>query len=406
MEYNTNSLPNGIRIAHLPYASDVAYCGFAINCGSSDEDTNQYGTVHFIEHMLFKGTKTRKTWQILNSLENVGGEINAYTTKEETFVYAAVPKQYFRRAAELMTDILFNSTFPENELKKEREVIVDEINSYKDAPYDSIYDDFEDQVFESHPLGHNILGTKKSLKKIQQQDLSAFMQQKYYTNQTVFFAMGDFTFKNVFTLATKLLTDVPSNEGNPVRTMHSLYAPNEKTVAVKNHQAHYMMGNLAYSLHHDDRLAFYLLNNLLGGSAMNSRLNMSLRERHGIAYNIESNYTAYTETGLWSIYFGTDERNLEKSKNLINKELRLFRDKALTSSQLVKAKKQLIGQLCIGHENKESHFLNFGKSILHFNEFESMADTVARINAVDASKILEISNTVFDPAQQSSLLLK
>ncbi len=406
MDYNSHTFDNGIRIAHLPYKSDVAYCGLVVNCGSADEEPENYGIVHFIEHMLFKGTQNRKNWQILNRLDNVGGELNAYTTKEETFVYATFPKQYFSRATELLTDIVFNSTFPESEVTKEREVIVDEINSYKDSPYESIYDDFEDLLFADHPLGHNILGTKKSLKKIKQKQLVQFINEHYYTNQIVFFVMGDFSFNAVLKKSAEYLEGIGEHLGQPKRIPHTNYKPQQKQAGYKNHQTHCMLGNLGYDLHHNDRLALYMLNNLIGGPAMNSRLNMSLREKHGIAYNIESSYTAYSDTGIWSIYFGTDERNLEKSLRIINKELRALRENALSATQLEKVKKQLIGQLCISHENKENHFLNFGKSILHFNSFESMPETIERIQAITSEQFQAIAIDILNPEKFSSLVIK
>ncbi|MFB6317408.1 M16 family metallopeptidase [Saccharicrinis sp. FJH54] len=404
-EYHLETLQNGIRVAHLPYQSNVAYCGIVINCGSSSETEHEQGIVHFIEHMLFKGTAKRKNYQILNRLENIGGEINAYTTKEETFIYAAFPKAFLARATELMADITFNSTFPENEIYKEKDVVLDEINSYKDSPYESIHDDFEDLIFKDHPLGHNILGTEETLEKFNSDDLSRFIRKNYHSNQIVYFVMGDYSFNRVLTTARKYLEIFPENYGEPQRNGHFTYKPTYKTLSQETYQVHYITGNVAPGIHDDNRHSVYLLNNILGGPGLNSRLNLNLREKNGIAYNIESNYTPFTSNGLITIYFGSDKRNLKKSERIIQLELKKLRETPLSVNQLNIAKRQLIGQLAIGTENRENHFLTFGKSILHYNRFDSYQELIERIQSITALQLQETANFVFNKDQLSSLII-
>lgn len=404
-EYHLDTLYNGIRVAHLPYKSNVAYCGIVVNCGSSNENQQEQGIVHFIEHMLFKGTRKRKNYQILNRLENIGGEINAYTTKEETFIYAAFPKEFLARATELMADITFNSTFPKNEISKEKDVVLDEINSYKDSPYESIHDDFEDLVFKGHPLGHNILGTEETLETFKSADLSHFIKTNYHTNQIVYFVMGDYSFNRILSTARKYLDIYPENNGQPLRNGHYTYNPVHESVNQETYQVHYITGNIAPGIHDENRHPVYLLNNILGGPGLNSRLNMNLREKNGIAYNIESNYTPFTSNGLITIYFGSDKRNLKKSARIIQMELKKLRETPLTVNQLNIAKRQLTGQLAIGAENRENYFLTFGKSILHYNRFESYDELIEKIQSITSLQIRETANMVFDKDQLSSLTI-
>lgn len=404
-EFHLNTLENGIRVAHLPYKSNVAYCGIVINCGSSSEKASEFGMVHFIEHMLFKGTSKRKNLQILNRLENIGGEINAYTTKEETFIYAAFPKEFLARATELLADITFNSTFPENEMIKEKDVVLDEISSYKDSPYESIHDDFEDQLFSGHPLGHNILGTKKTLKSFTSDNLSQFIRRNYHTNQIVFFVMGDYSFNRVYNLSQRYLSGFAANIGTPIRKVHESYKPSFKTDSEDTYQVHYITGNIAPGIHDEKRHTVYVLNNILGGPGMNSRLNLNLREKNGIAYNIESNYTPFTSNGLITIYFGSDKKNLKKSERIIFAELKKLREKQLSANQLNIVKRQLKGQLAISGENRENHFLTFGKSILHYNRFESFSDLIQRIDEITAMEICEVANMYLDNTMMSKLLI-
>ncbi|MCK9155173.1 MAG: insulinase family protein [Paludibacteraceae bacterium] len=400
---NTLTLKNGIRVVHKPDASPVSYCGIAINVGTRDEEDNESGMAHFIEHMLFKGTDKRKSWHILNRLENVGGELNAYTTKEETFVYATVLSVDFERAMELCANIVFHSTFPQNEIEKEVDVIIDEINSYNDTPSELIFDDFEDLIFSGSPLGRNILGDADKLRTYRTADALRFVKRNYATDQILFFSLGNVPFKKISQWAERYLGDVPEMHVQSKREKPCLYVPQKKVIDKNTYQAHVIYGNRAYGLSDNKRLAFYLLNNILGGPGMNSRLNVALRERSGIAYNIESNYTSYSDSGIVSIYFGTDVKNMEKSCHIVLNELKKLRNNRFSDLQLSKAKKQLICQLAISQESKESLSLSLGKSFLYFDKFESLDDICKSLEEITPSMLMEVANEIFEEDNLSLL---
>ncbi len=403
MEYNFLELKNGIRIIHKPVKSEVAHCGFIVKTGSRDEKTIENGITHFIEHAIFKGTSKRKSHHILNRIDNVGGEINAFTTKEQTSIYASFTKQHLERALELLTDILFNSTYPENELKKEKDVIIDEINSYQDSPYEQIYDDFEELIFKDHPLGMNILGTTESVKKINRKQILEFIKNDYLTNEIIFSVVGDFPFKKIEKLCKKHLNEIPEKTTNKKRAPFTNYKTIQKEIKKDIYQTHYITGNIAYGAHHKHKNGFILLNNILGGPAMNSRLNMGIREKYGFTYNIESSYTAFSDTGLFYIYLGTDQKHIEKSIKLVHKELKVLREKKMTSAQLKKAKQQIIGQITLSEENNCNIMLGMGKSLLLYNKIDSLQETHAKIMMITQEEILGIANEVFDTKQLSSL---
>lgn len=406
-QYQTYTLANGLRVVHMPSDSPVAYCGYAVNVGTRDEDPNQFGMAHFVEHLLFKGTEKRRSVHILNRMEAVGGELNAYTSKEETFVYSIFLEEHIERAVELLSDLVFHSTFPQNEIEKERDVILDEIGSYKDNPSELIYDEFENLLFEGHELGHNILGETESLESFTTADALAFVARHYVPSNMVFFSMGRTDFKKIVRLIEKYAASVPAGEIIKHRKA-PLPVTNCKAVVENHdtHQAHVLMGSRGYSLHDKNRLALYLINNILGGPGMNSRLNLALRERHGYVYSVESSLTSYTDTGVFAIYFGSDPKNRDKCIRLINKELALLRDKKMTSLQLNAAKKQLMGQLGVSVDNRENLALAVGKSFLHFNKFESLEEVYHRIEALTAEQLLEISNEVFDPKHLYTLMFE
>ncbi len=404
MDYNKITLKNGIRIIHKLTTSEVAHCGFIINTGSRDENLSESGITHFIEHAIFKGTNKRKAYHILNRIDNVGGEINAFTTKENTSIYASFTKNHFERALELLTDILFNSNYPESELEKEKEVIVDEINSYQDSPYEQIYDDFEDQIFKNHPLGMNILGTEKSVKTINRDKILAFIRENYLTNEIVFSIVGNIDFKRIQKLCEKYLNAIPEKTKTLTRKEFSNYTPEQFSVKKDVYQTHYILGNLAYDAHHKNKNGFILLNNILGGPAMNSRLNMGIREKYGYTYNIESAYTIFSDTGLFYIYLGTDQKHIAKCLKLVNRELKLLRDKKISSSQLHKAKQQLIGQITLSEENNCNVMLGMGKSLLLYDKVEGLKETYEKINAITESELQNIANEIFDERQLSSLI--
>jgi len=402
--YELHTLSNGIRLIHKNSSGLVGHFGIIINTGSRDEDDDEQGMAHLIEHSIFKGTHKRKAYHILSRLEDVGGEMNAYTTKEETCIHASFLTNYYERTIELISDIVFNATFPETELAKEKEIVIDEINSYRDNPSELIYDEFEEQIFKDNSLGRSILGTKESLKRFTVKDIKKFLEKKYNTNEIVLSSVGNISFKKLVKLVEHYFGYLPTNNRNFKRQQFQNYNPTIKEQKKNTYQAHCIIGSAAYDYSHEDRLGLYLLNNLLGGPGMNSRLNLSLRERKGYTYNIESNYTPYSDTGVFNIYFGTDFNNLEKSIHLIHKELKELMEKKLGTLQLSKAKKQLIGQQAISAENLEGYMLAIGKSLLIFNYVETIEQINLKIEALSASKILEIANEIFHKDKQSILI--
>ena len=406
MHYNEYTLPNGLRIIHEPLLSKVTYCGFAIDVGTRDENDDEQGMAHFVEHLIFKGTTKRKAWHILNRLENVGGDLNAYTNKEETVVYAAFLNEHLDRALELLGDIVFHSTFPQHEMDKEAEVIIDEIQSYEDTPSELIFDDFEDMIFRNHPLGRNILGNPEQLHSFRTEHVLSFTRRFYQPENIVFFVQGQYDFKKIVRLANKYLADIPMETVDRHRTPPLPYIRENLVVHKETHQAHVMIGSRGYNAYDDKRTALYLLNNLLGGPGMNSRLNVSLRERRGLVYNVESNLTSYTDTGAFSIYFGTDVEDLDTCMRLTYKELKTLRDLKLTTSQLTAAKKQLIGQIGVASDNFENNALGMAKTFLHYRKYESPEVIFQRIDALTAEQLLEVANEMFAEEYLSTLIYK
>lgn len=406
MHYNEYTLPNGLRIIHEPTLSKVAYCGFAIDAGTRDEAENEQGMAHFVEHLIFKGTEKRKAWHILNRMENVGGDLNAYTNKEETVVYAAFLTEHLERALELLGDIVFHSTFPQHEIEKETEVIIDEIQSYEDNPSELIFDDFEDMIFRNHPLGRNILGKPDLLRSFRTEDVLSFTRRFYQPGNMVFFVQGQYDFKKIVRLAEKHLADVPAVTVDNQRVPPPLYVPERLVVSKDTHQAHVMIGSRGYNAYDDKRTALYLLNNILGGPGMNSKLNVSLRERRGLVYNVESNLTSYTDTGAFCIYFGTDIEDMDTCLKLTYKELKRMRDVKMTSSQLAAAKKQLIGQIGVASDNFENNALGMAKTYLHYHKYESSEVVFKRIETLTAEQLMEVANEMFAEEYLSTLIYK
>ncbi len=398
MEYTTHTLSNGLRMIHMPTASPVAYCGFAVNVGARDEEASEYGLAHFVEHMIFKGTEHHKANYILNRMERVGGELNAYTTKEETFVYSVFMKEHFYRAFELLTDLVFYSSFPEEQIERETDVILDEISSYEDSPSELIFDDFENLLFKGHALGHNILGEERFLEQFTSETGKSFMNRFYTPNNMVFFSMGDIPFMKIVKWAEELLSGTTSDlchlyRKSPQQDVSAI----SLTLQKDTHQAHVMIGSLGYSMYDERRLPLFLLNNILGGPGMNNRLNVSLREHYGLVYTVESNITSYVDTGLFSIYFGTDPKNKEKAIKLVHKEIEKFCENKLTERQLAAAKQQALGQLGVSVDNREGLFLNMGKSFLHYDRFDSMAEVFKQIQSITAEDVWQIAHEVLVP---------
>lgn len=407
MEQTEATLSNGLRVIYHPGGSlNVNYCGFAIDAGTRDEADWEQGMAHFVEHLIFKGTQKRKAWHILNRMEAVGGDLNAYTNKEETVIYAAFLAEDLSRAVELLVDIVFHSTFPQREIDRETEVIIDEIKSYEDNPGELIFDDFEDLIFRGHPLGRNILGNPEQLKQFRTADALAFTQRFYCPSNMVFFLQGKADFKKLIRQLEKLMADIPLQTIENLRTPPPLYIPERLLVSKDTHQAHVMIGGRAYNAYDEKRTALYLLNNILGGPGMNSRLNVSLRERRGLVYNVESNLTSYTDTGAFCIYFGTDPEDVDTCLKLTYKELKRMRDAKMTDSQLTAAKKQLIGQIGVASDSFENNALSMGKTFLHYHKYENPAEVCQRIESITAESVLEVANDMLAEEHLTTLIYK
>lgn len=399
-------LSNGLRVICAPTDSDVTYCGYAVRAGTRDELEHESGMAHFVEHLIFKGTKRRRAWHILNRMEAVGGDLNAYTNKEEMVVYSTFLSRDLRRAVELLTDIVFHSVFPQREIDKETEVIIDEIQSYEDTPSELIFDEFENMVFRGHPLGRNILGTPDRLRQFNSADALAFTSRLYHPSNMIFFVQGRVRMSQVVRWLEGMLQDVPSGEAQLYRTPPPAYVPERVVLSKDTHQAHVMLGSRGYNAYDDKRTALYLLNNLLGGPGMNSRLNVALRERRGLVYNVESNLTSYTDTGAFCIYFGTDPDDVGTCLQLINKELKKLRDVKLSGSQLHAAIKQLTGQIYVASDNFENNALSMAKSFLHYGKCESIAQVCHRIEQLTPEILLEVSNEMFAENYLSTLIYR
>ena len=404
MNYNTHTLANGIRIIYAPNHSAVAYCGFAIDAGTRDEADNEQGMAHFVEHLIFKGTQKRHAWHILNRMENVGGDLNAYTNKEETVVYSAFLVEHFPRAVELLSDIVFHSTYPQAEIDKEVEVIIDEIQSYEDSPSELIFDDFEELLFPNHPLGRNILGKPELLHGFKSEDALRFTARYYRPDNMIFFVQGNVDFKKVIRLVEKTTSDIITNASTYSRKHPDVYVPQTLTLHRDTHQAHVMIGSRGYDAHNEKRTALYLLNNILGGPGMNSRLNVSLRERSGLVYNVEANLTSYTDTGVFCIYFGTEHHHVERCIRLVKKELKKLCDKPLSPTQLAAAKKQIIGQIGVARDNAENTALSMAKTFLHYRKMDNPKELFQRIEELTAKELWEVSNEMFSENYLSTLI--
>ncbi len=404
MDHQIFRLNNGIRILFKPAKSQISHCCLIINAGSRDEEVGEPGLAHFIEHLLFKGTVKRNTNQILNRLEIVGGDLNAYTTKEYTCLQASFLKPHLERAMELLQDIAFFSTFPEVEMEKEKEVILDEISSYEDQPEEAINDDFEAMLFKGHTLGENVLGTPQSVKSFKKTHLDKFIAKNYNTHQIIFAISGAYTPAKVIKLAELYFGIIPENKSEKIRIVPQQHVKEIKKVNKPINQAHCMLGAPAYGLHDPKKASLLLLNNILGGTGMSSRLNLEIREKHGIAYTIESSYTPLSDTGLFSIYFGTDAEKVDKALNLIHKELKKIRENKLGKIQLAQAKKRFIGQIALSEENRMGVLISMAKSLLDYQKIDTLKEVFAKINAVSAEEMLATANHILAKDNLSMLL--
>ena len=433
MKYNTYTLDNGLRIIHLPSDSQVVYCGYQINAGTRNEEPGEEGLAHFCEHVTFKGTERRKAWHILNCLESVGGDLNAYTNKEGTVYYSAILKEHIARAVDLLSDIVFHSVYPQAEIDKEVEVICDEIESYNDSPAELIYDEFENILFKGSPLGHNILGTAEQVRAFKTEDALRFTQKLYRPDNAIFFAYGDIDFKKLVKLILKALGECPKGRElacsadcksaeTPTEEMeagdanHKVQSSKfnvqskvagQTIVMQKNtHQAHVMIGTRAYDVNDDRRMPLYLLNNMLGGPGMNAKLNLALREHNGLVYTVESTMVAYGDTGTWSIYFGCDEHDVKRCLRLVRKELDKFMQKPLSDAQLKAAKKQIKGQIGVACDNRENFALDFGKSFLHYGWEKNVDRLYEQVDAITAAQIQAVAQELFDKDRLTTLIFK
>ncbi len=462
MKYNTYTLDNGLRIIHLPSDSKVVYCGYQINAGTRDEEPGEEGLAHFCEHVTFKGTERRKAWHILNCLESVGGDLNAYTNKEGTVYYSAILKEHIARAVDLLSDIVFHSVYPQAEIDKEVEVICDEIESYNDSPAELIYDEFENILFKDSSLGHNILGTAEQVRSFTTEDALRFTRKLYRPDNAIFFAYGDIDFKKLVKLVKRALADDDSGklaeedchadfsrdtgfagardseitqmsqapqmtqisgDENSITTEKSVSSV--KSVGPKNypsvgeeiagqtivmqkntHQAHVMIGTRAYDVNDDRRMPLYLLNNILGGPGMNAKLNLALREHNGLVYTVESTMVAYGDTGTWSIYFGCDEHDIKRCLRLVRKELDRMMEKPLSDSQLKAAKKQIKGQIGVACDNRENFALDFGKSFLHYGWEKNVDCLYEQVEAITSQQIQDVARELFDKDRLITLIFK
>ena len=422
MKYNTYTLDNGLRIIHLPSDSKVVYCGYQINAGTRNEEPGEEGLAHFCEHVTFKGTERRKAWHILNCLESVGGDLNAYTNKEGTVYYSAILKEHIARAVDLLTDIVFHSVYPQAEIDKEVEVICDEIESYNDSPAELIYDEFENIIFKGSPLGHNILGTAEQVRSFKTEDALRFTRKLYRPDNAIFFAYGDIDFKKLVKLLKTLnfehgtlnfmnskTSETPATEMEADDANHKVQSKVEGQTIVmqKNtHQAHVMIGTRAYDVNDSRRMPLYLLNNMLGGPGMNAKLNLALREHNGLVYTVESTMVAYGDTGVWSIYFGCDEHDVKRCLRLVRKELDKFMQKPLSDAQLKAAKKQIKGQIGVACDNRENFALDFGKSFLHYGWEKNVDRLYEQVDAITAAQIQAVAQELFDKDRLTTLIFK
>lgn len=402
------TLSNGLRVIHQSSDSNVVYCGYELNVGTRNEESGYEGMAHFCEHVSFKGTKRRKSWHISNALESVGGDLNAYTNKEDTVYYAAVLKEHTARAIDLLTDIVFYSTYPQAEIDKEVEVICDEIESYNDSPAELIYDEFENLLFANHALGHNILGTAERVRIFKTADAQRFTQRYYRPENSIFFLYGDVDFKRVVRLLERATSDFAPSKPIIEPALNQPLPPNMPDFIEKNHgthQAHVMVGTRGYDIHDKRRMSLYLLNNLLGGPGMNARLNLSLRERHGLVYTVESSMVSYCDTGVWAIYFGCDPKDVGRCLKLVHKELDRVIQKPLSDTQLRAVKKQIKGQIGVACDNRESFALDFGKSYLHYGWERDLNSLFRHIDEVTAESMQQVAAELMQQERLTTLVI-
>lgn len=400
------TLSNGIRLVYMYAPAAVSHLGVTILAGSRYESETEIGLAHFLEHCIFKGTNKRRSLHILSRLDSVGGELNAYTTKEEICVYASFTKQHIHRASELLADIVINSNFPEKEIKKEKEIVLDELNSYLDSPSDKIFDDFEALLFKNHPLGNNILGTKESVSNFSKKDLLAYTEKYFFAENMVISYVGDIPINRLKRLIEKNFCQLKRSASMMMPAPFTAYEPFSIRSKEANFQAHAVIGGLAPGYNDERRRGMTLLTNILGGPALNSRLILSVREKYGYSYNIEANFSPYADIGYWTVYFGTDQKYINKTLKLVYKELKKMREEALSPSQLKMAKEQLKGHLALSLDSNSGIMLGLGKSLLLFNQIDSIEEIYDGIDKLKADDLQEIAATYFKEETISELIFE
>ena len=399
-------LKNGIKIIHRHRAGELSHLALMVNAGMRDEREDENGLAHFIEHLVFKGTKRRKAYHILSCLENVGGDLNAFTTKEETCIHASFLKEHIDKAMDLFAEVVFNSTFPDNEVEKEKEVILDEINSYRDTPADEIFDEFENLIYRGHQLGRNILGTIDLVSGYTRRDIVRFRDRHYAPDRMVLACIGNISFDRFLKLANRYFADYQGDAVPFERVQFVAGKPATRIEDRTSHLTHVIMGGLAYRYNDERKLKMILLNNILGGPGMNTRLNLNIREKYGFAYTIESQYNAYSDIGNYTIYMGVDPRSQERSIELVYKELNKLMTQKLGTLQLSNAKKQLIGQVALSNESGMNDLLSIVRAGFFEEHIETLSETIAKLEKITSDDLLEIANDVFDRDKVSLLIFK
>lgn len=394
---NSLTLDNGLRVVYAPSPTNTVYLGLALDAGTRDEKDGESGMAHFAEHLSFKGTDRRTSRQIITYMESVGGDLNAFTGKEETVYYCTCQKEHFSRAMDLLFDVVFHSKYPQEEMDKEVEVVIDEIESYNDSPSELIYDDFEAMLFQGHPLGRSILGNAERLRAYKTEDVQSYTSRLYVPSNAVLFVYGNVSEKEIL---RRIPDDVLSEAGQRIVTDETIlrpYAPQSKMIEKDTHQAHIMMGARAFGGTHPKHLALFLANNILGGPGLSSRLNLALREKRGLVYTVESTLTTYTDTGVWAIYFGCDHHDAEKCKRIVKRELQRLCDAPLSEKALNAAKRQIIGQIALSYDNFESVAIGMGKRMLHYGRTQTKEQFIDRIQALTAEQVWDATREIFNP---------
>jgi len=404
MDYQLHTLSNGMRLVFKPVSSQVAHAGILSLAGTRFDPEDKAGLAHFLEHSIFKGTAKRKPFHILNRVDSVGGELNAYTTTEEIVVYASFPKEFINRSLELLNDISFNSIYPAKEIEKEKDIVIDEINSYLDSPSDYIFDEFEDTLFEGHPLGKNILGTADSVTGIKRKDLLRFVEERFVPENMVISIVGDYKLKDLIRKCEKYIIAKFKSKSTPNYDDTFVRKHFVKKTNRANYQSHIMIGAQAYNINDDKRRGLILLNNMLGGPSLNSRLVLNIREKYGFTYNIESSYTPYSDLGMIHVYAGTDKKYMNKTIKLIEKELKNFMNKKLTPHQLERAKIQLKGNITLAEENNLNQMLGLGKAVLFNKKIDSLEEVFHAIDQLTPEIMQDIANEVFDESKLNYLI--